>query len=136
MNGQGIGTKLSTRALLALSLAVITGFAFFLRTYYAYDIVFRGDWVRFKGFDSWYHMRLIENLVQNFPQRLAFDPFTYYPHGQDVFFAPLYDLMVGSLAWVFGAGSPSLGTTETIAAYFPEKEQHRFLVFAKPVPLR
>jgi len=119
MTGLGSRTSLSARILPALALACVTGFAFFLRTYYSYDKVFLGDWVRFKGYDSWYHIRLIESFVHNFPRLITFDPYTYYPYGQDVFFAPFYDVMVGTTAWVLGAGSPSQGMTETLAAYFP-----------------
>ncbi len=119
MTGLGSRTLLSARILPALALACVTGFAFFLRTFYSYDKVFLGDWVRFKGYDSWYHVRLIESFVHNFPRIITFDPYTYYPHGQDVFFAPFYDVMVGSIAWVLGAGSPSQGMTETLTAYSP-----------------
>ena len=119
MSGFSIRTKLSTNALYGLALASICGVALLLRVYFPYDDVFVGDWVKFKWFDSWYHMRLVENLVQHFPHRIYFDPFTLYPHGQSVFFAPFFDLLLGFFIWVFGLGSPSKGMIETVGAYFP-----------------
>jgi len=110
---------LSARATCGIALALIFAGALALRVSLPYDNVFPGDWVRFRGYDSWYHMRLVENLLHHFPHRIAFDPFTYYPHGQDVFFAPLYDLLLGLLAWIVGLGSPSKGLTDTLGAYLP-----------------
>jgi oligosaccharyl transferase (archaeosortase A-associated) len=108
-----------TNVLFGLALALVCVFSFLLRVLGPYSHVFAGDWVRFQWFDPWYHMRLVENMVHHFPQRIFFDPYTYFPNGQDVFFAPMYDWMLGSLAWVLGAGSPSQGTVETLGAYFP-----------------
>ncbi len=119
MSRLSIKAKTSANSLYGLALALLMGIAFFLRVYFPYDNVFTGDWVRFKWFDSWYHMRLVENLLHHFPQRIYFDPYTRYPQGQDVFFAPFYDLLLGFFAWVVGAGSPSTGTIETLGAYFP-----------------
>ncbi len=119
MSGFSIKTKLSTNALYGLALAFICGIALLLRVYFPYDDVFVGDWVKFKWFDSWYHMRLVENLVQHFPHRIYFDPYTFYPHGQSVFFAPFFDLLLGFFIWLFGLGSPSPRMIETVGAYFP-----------------
>jgi oligosaccharyl transferase (archaeosortase A-associated) len=119
MSRISLRAKVTANTLYGLILAFIVGIAFFLRTYFPYDNVFTGDWVRFKWFDSWYHMRLVENLLHHFPQRIYFDPYTRFPHGQDVFFAPFYDLLLGFFAWVIGAGSPSTGQIETLGAYFP-----------------
>jgi len=102
-----------------LALAVIFGIALFIRTYFPYEHIFTGDWIRFHWTDPWYHMRLVDNLVQHFPHRIYFDPYTFYPHGHDVDFAPFPDLLYGFFAWLFGAGSPSTKVTETVCAYFP-----------------
>ena len=119
MSGFSIKTKPSANALYGLALAFICGIALLLRIYFPFDNVFAGDWVRFQAYDSWYHMRLVENLVQHFPHRIYFDPYTFYPHGQSVFFAPFFDLLLGFFIWVFGLGSPSPRMIETVGAYFP-----------------
>lgn len=83
------------------------------------DIVFGSGWVNFQGNDTWYHVRLIENLLHHFPIRIAFDPYTYFPHGQAVFFAPFFDILLGFFAWVIGLGAPTQHTIEMVAAYAP-----------------
>ncbi|HEY49188.1 MAG TPA: oligosaccharyl transferase, archaeosortase A system-associated [Dehalococcoidia bacterium] len=114
-----IEKKLSDNATSILALTLIFGIALFLRIYFPYDNVFVGDWIKFQWDDSWYHMRLVENLVYHFPHRIHFDPYSFYPHGQDVFYAPFFDLLLGFFAWLFGAGSPSTKVIETVGAYFP-----------------
>jgi asparagine N-glycosylation enzyme membrane subunit Stt3 len=100
-------------------LLIIFGLAFFLRVYPRLGDVFGSGWVRFGEVDPWYHIRLLENLLHHFPHQIAFDPYSYFPNGQVVQFAPFFDLMIGSIAWIIGLGSPSLHTVEVLAAYFP-----------------
>ena len=119
MSQLSIKVKSSPALLYGLALAIIFGIALFIRVYFPYDNVFTGDWVRFKYFDPWYHMRLVENLVHHFPYRISFDPFTYYPHGQAVYFAPFPDLLLGFFIWIIGLGSPSQKVIETAGVYFP-----------------
>jgi oligosaccharyl transferase (archaeosortase A-associated) len=114
-----INARLSTRVKCGLILAAIFGIALSIRTWLPYDGIFVGDWIRFQGNDPWYNMRLVENLLQHFPFRNAFDPFTYYPYGQAVPFAPFYDWFIGFVAWIVGFGHPSLHTAEVVGAYFP-----------------
>jgi len=113
------GILASTRAKWGLGIAAAFGLAFFFRVYFPYDNVFAGDWVRFQETDAWLHMEVVENLVRNFPHKMMFDPFTYFPYGQVVSSAPLFDLMLGFIVWILGAGSPSTGLIETVGAYFP-----------------
>jgi dolichyl-phosphooligosaccharide-protein glycotransferase len=100
-------------------LLVLFGLALFLRVYPRLDEVFGSGWVRFGEVDPWYHIRLLENLLHHFPQQIAFDPYSYFPYGQPVQFAPGYDLILGFICWVIGLGSPSTHTVEVTAAYFP-----------------
>src|SRR5450756_1814058 len=58
---------------------LIFGIALFLRAYPPQGSVFGSGWTKFSEVDPWYHVRLIENLVQHFPHRIVFDPYTFYP---------------------------------------------------------
>jgi dolichyl-diphosphooligosaccharide--protein glycosyltransferase len=93
--------------------------ALYLRAGPSYDGVLLGDWVAFGGNDPWYHMRLVENLVHHFPDRIAFDPYTIYPTGMNVQFAPFFDWLLGCFVWLIGWGHPSVETIETVGAYYP-----------------
>ncbi len=89
--------------------------------------VFTGWTVRLGGNDPWYYYRLIENCIHNFPNRIWFDPFTYYPYGSYVHFGPFLVYLSSIAGLLFGAKSgvalrsvisfvPVLGG---IAALFP-----------------
>jgi len=93
--------------------------AFYIRAILPYNSVFIGDIVRFGGNDPWYHMRLVENTIHNFPHRLTYDPYTYFPFGAHLHFGPLFDQAIAFLALLIGFGSPSQHTIEVVGAYFP-----------------
>ena len=88
-----------------------------------YDSIFGGPFVRFGGNDPWYNMRLVENTLHNFPHRIYFDALTYYPHGTNVPFAPLFDYLLAVIIWLIGLGNPyaTLGEhgIEVIGAWYP-----------------
>jgi oligosaccharyl transferase (archaeosortase A-associated) len=98
---------------------VIFAISLALRVIPMKDAVFGSGFVNMQGVDGVYHLRLVENLLAHFPFRISFDPYTFFPYGQDVFFAPLYDLLAGLCAWIIGLGSPDQHTIELVAAYFP-----------------
>jgi dolichyl-phosphooligosaccharide-protein glycotransferase len=93
--------------------------AFLLRVLPRFTDVFGADWVRFGEVDPWYHVRLVQNLLQHFPHQINFDPYTFFPSGQTVPFAPFFDWFLALLVWIIGFGSPSVHTMEVTAAYFP-----------------
>lgn len=110
--------KESRRFDIALLLAFCLA-AFMLRTVFSFQQVLLDDGVNFLGADPWYHMRLIDFLVANFPERLTWDAFLSYPKGQAVEVAPLLDLLVAGLSLVVSLGAPSPRTVELVAAFVP-----------------
>ncbi|TFG43678.1 MAG: oligosaccharyl transferase, archaeosortase A system-associated, partial [Bacteroidia bacterium] len=97
----------------------IFALSLYIRTVLPYDAVFRGGIVGFAADDAVLHMRLVENLIENFPQKIWFEAFTLYPNGQAFHFGPLWTYMIAITSLILGAGSPSLELTRTIGAYFP-----------------
>jgi|GEM_PF-85217 len=85
----------------------------------AFDKIFSDGKVIFQGYDEYYHARLIAYSVQNFPEFLRFDSYVDYPNGINIGWMPLYDLANAFIALLIGFGSPSLYTTEAVAAVFP-----------------
>ncbi|MDY0386283.1 MAG: oligosaccharyl transferase, archaeosortase A system-associated [Methanolobus sp.] len=75
--------------------------------------------VRFGGNDPWYHFRNVESIIHNYPQMLWFDAYTNYPHGTIQIFAPLFDMVLSTIIWIFGFGDPSQELITTICAYYP-----------------
>lgn len=105
--------------IISIILFILFCISLFLRTYLPYDSIFTGEHISFRGVDPWYHMRLVENLLHHFPHIISFDPYTFYPYGQNVAFAPFYDFIIALSAWIIGLGHPSKQVIETVGAYFP-----------------
>ncbi|MBC2697603.1 MAG: oligosaccharyl transferase, archaeosortase A system-associated [ANME-2 cluster archaeon] len=97
----------------------IFGISLYIRTVLPYDAVFRGGIVGFAADDAVFHMRLVENLLHNFPHRIWYEVFTLYPTGQTLHFGPLWTYMIAITSLILGAGSPTLELTRTVGAYFP-----------------
>ena len=101
-------------------LFVIFGISLIIRTVLPYDTVFK-DTVRFASDDAVYHMRLVENALfgDHFPRRLFFDAYTYFPHGNFLHFAPLFDQIIIFASWIIGLGSPTKALMDAVGAYYP-----------------
>lgn len=100
-------------------LLILCGISLYIRIAYQYDHVFVDGAVWFKGVDAWYHIRLVDNLLQHFPQRIFFDPYTFYPYGDHLGWPPLFDWLVAGSIKLFGGANPSQYTMDVIAAYIP-----------------
>jgi len=112
-------TLFSPRLVVGILLALAFGAALYFRIVLPYDRVFVGDWIKFTAFDPFYHMRLVDNLVQNFPHRILIDPYSYYPYGVPVTWAPFFDWFLAGIIWLIGLGSPTQHTVDIIGVYFP-----------------
>jgi len=64
-------------------------------------------------------MRLIDNLVNNFPRLMAFDPYLLYPGGSEVGSFHFFHWLLASIIWVIGLGSPTQHTIDVVSVYFP-----------------
>jgi hypothetical protein len=102
-------------------LFVIFGISLIIRTILPYARVFGGEMVMFGSDDPVYHIRLIENELfgGHFPHRIYFDPYTLFPRGDYLHFAPLFDQLPAIFTWIIGLGAPTHRLMETVAAYYP-----------------
>lgn len=107
------------RRLVFAALAVCVAAAFALRTIPSYHLVFIPEGVNFQETDAWFHLRTVHNLLAHFPLRSGFDPYAVFPRGENVPTGPLWDMVLGSVAWALGAGSPSPEFTDRVAAWTP-----------------
>jgi dolichyl-diphosphooligosaccharide--protein glycosyltransferase len=111
--------KFSPVLLSGILIALFFTIALCLRVFLPYDKVFSGDWIKFTGADAYYHMRLIDNLVYNFPHVLSFDPYLIYPGGAYVGAVHLFNSLLGGIIWLVGLGSPTQHTIDVVSVYFP-----------------
>jgi asparagine N-glycosylation enzyme membrane subunit Stt3 len=95
--------------------------ALWIRVAPRFSLVFHSGFVNFQGGDAWYHVRGAENLVRHFPFRIAVDPYLTYGRVQPTATLPTYDWILGSVAWVAGAGAPSDSLLHVVAAWYPAR---------------
>lgn len=74
--------------------------------------------VNFLETDAWYHVRLVENQVRNFPHRVTLDPYAS-PGGQYVAVAPLLDTVIATAVVVTQGRDASVDYIERVAALVP-----------------
>ncbi len=85
-----------------LALAMII--SFYIRVINPWNDVFVWT-VKLSGNDPWYYYRLVENCIQNFPNRIWFDPFTNYPYGAYTHFGPFLVYLSSIIAIALGKTS-------------------------------
>lgn len=102
-----------------LILGLISAIALGLRTIPSWNLVFSGERVVFQGTDAWYHMRLVDNLVRNFPHWPTFDPYRAFPNGQSTEVLPLLDYLIATSALLLGGGEPSSRLLDAVGAWLP-----------------
>lgn len=88
-----------------------------MRVWAPWDDVF-GTWVNFLETDAWYHVRVVENQVRNFPHRVTHDPYASLD-AQYVAVAPLFDTLVATAVIVTRGTSAPVAYIERVAALAP-----------------
>jgi len=65
-------------------------------------------------------MRLVDNLVHNFPHSFSFDPYFIYPDGGGgIGNVRFFDWLLASIIWVIGLGSPTEHLVDVVGAFYP-----------------
>ncbi|MBA7624652.1 hypothetical protein ES703_32063 [subsurface metagenome] len=112
-------SKLPPKLLAGIILAIFFGVALCLRICLPYDQVFGSDWIKFTSADAYYHMRVVDNLVHNFPHLIRLDPYLLSPYSVGVSSIHFFDWLLAAIIWVIGLGSPTQHTIDVIGVYFP-----------------
>ncbi len=99
-------------------LLAILALAAGLRVWAPWDDVLSGPRVNFLETDAWYHVRLAESQVRNFPYRITVDPYVA-PDGEYVPVAPLLDATIASVAFLTKGRDASTDYIERVAAFVP-----------------
>jgi dolichyl-diphosphooligosaccharide--protein glycosyltransferase len=97
---------------------LILAVALAVRVYAPWQSVFGGDHVDFLETDAWYHVRLIENQVRNWPWRATLDPYAA-PGGQFVPIAPFFDTLTATAVLVAHGRDATVREIEHLAAFVP-----------------
>ncbi len=97
----------------------IFALSIYLRAVMPYDSIFNSGIVKFASDDSVFQMRLVENTIANFPNRLTYDAFTFYPFGSTLHWGPLFTLIIATAAMIIGLGNPSPELVNMVGAFTP-----------------
>jgi dolichyl-diphosphooligosaccharide--protein glycosyltransferase len=102
-----------------LAVIIIAFISLGIKTLPADTVFLSNGFVKFVSDDSWYHMRLLEFLLQNYPHGLYFEPWTHYPYGTYNHYGPLFEQLMAIPVLILGRGNPSSELVNIIGAYFP-----------------
>ncbi len=117
---QTLAERLKSGAPYGALLSIIFAIALYIRVVLPYDSVFLADGtVRFGGNDPWYHLRIVEYILHNYPHTLIYDAFTEFPYGHFQHYGPLYDHAIAFISIILGFGNPDMHLVNTVGAYFP-----------------
>ncbi len=110
--------RFSPALLSGILVAVFSAIAFWLRCL-PYDKVFSGDWVKFTSSDAYFQLRLVDNLVHNYPHLSNFDPYLIYPGGAGISGTHLFVRIIASISSVFGLVQPTQHTIDMVGVFLP-----------------
>lgn len=103
----------------AVLLIAIVAIALFFRVYLPYGNVFTEEGIRYTSNDSYFFMRLVDNLVHNFPHYTQIDPYHIYPTLSGKITINFFVWLIAIPAWIAGLGSPSQHTIDVIGVFMP-----------------
>ena len=111
--------KFLARYWIPISLAVCFITSLLLRILPPYHQIFTDLGIKFSMNDAYYHMRLVDNLVYNFPHFSYYDPYFVFPGTTVIGGAHFFDWMMASVIWLVGLGSPTQATIDIVGVYVP-----------------
>ncbi len=111
--------KISPALLIGLLLVLFFGISLIFRIYLPHNDIFIGDTIKYANNDSYFYMRLVDNVSNHFPHLTQFDPYYIYPGGINVTSLPLFHWMIAFFAWVIGLGHPTQQLIDLIGVYLP-----------------
>ncbi|MCJ7655075.1 MAG: oligosaccharyl transferase, archaeosortase A system-associated, partial [Dehalococcoidia bacterium] len=111
--------RLPSGLIAGIIVALFFGVALYLRIALPYDQVFVGDWIKFTGVDAYHFMRIVDNLVHNFPHLNSFDTYGLYPGGWDITMPSFFVYFLAGITWLVGLGSPTQHTVDVVGVYLP-----------------
>lgn len=92
--------------------------ALWVRIGLPFSQVFTSNGIIFTGNDAYYHMRVVQSLVDNFPHFPKVDPYLQFGSLYTVI-PSFFQWLLASVIWVIGLGHPSQHLIDLIGAYYP-----------------
>lgn len=112
--------------LTALVLTLAITWAIYLRVSVPWPTVFKSDSVRYTTVDAYFHMRLVDNLMVNYPHLISYDPYLNYPGSTSLAgVKPAWPFVIATPALALDKTAQALGTTlpypaqDIVGAFMP-----------------
>lgn len=112
-------SRISPKLIIGIVLGIFFFASFSLRVFLPYDEIFGSELIKFSAVDGYIHMRLVDNIVHNFPAITNFDPYYIYPGGHVISNIHFSEWLLSFFIWIIGLGSPTQHTVDVVGVYFP-----------------
>lgn len=104
---------------LALLLGIVA-ISSWLRIVLPFNQVFVGDWIKMTGVDTYYYMRMVDNVIAHFPSLTQFDPYYMFPGGRETDLQPdFFTYTMAFIVWLLSLGNPDQSMVDVISVYIP-----------------
>lgn len=112
--------KIPSWVVVLFLLICIVAVALWLRIGLPFNQVFVGDWIKMTGVDTYYYMRMVDNIVKHFPDLTQFDPYYMFPGGRSTDAQPdFFAYTMAAIVWLLGLGKPDQHLVDVISVYIP-----------------
>lgn len=111
--------KISPALIIGILIVLFFVISLIFRIYLPYGDIFGTDSIKYANNDSYFYMRLVDNVSSHFPHMTQFDPYYLYPGGVNIVFMPFLHWIIAFLAWVIGLGHPTQQLIDMIGVYLP-----------------
>ncbi|MHB8104373.1 MAG: STT3 domain-containing protein, partial [Dehalococcoidales bacterium] len=111
--------RISPTLFIVLLVVAFFGISLLFRIYAPYNQLYIGDTIKYANNDSYFYMRLVDNVSAHFPQLTQFDPYYIFPGGYNTVALPFFHWIIAVLAWIFGGGHPTQHLIDVIGTYLP-----------------
>lgn len=119
MSNNLISHRIRSGLVICLVLVLLFVFSLWLRVYFAHDDVFTDVGIKYNGYDAYYHMAIVDNLVPNFPHLTQWLPYILYPNGQPTGSIHFFDWLLAGIIWILSLGKPTANIIDAISAFYP-----------------
>lgn len=111
--------RLSPVLFVGVLLALFFALSLVIRIALPWDAVFTDNGIKYTGTDPYYQMRIVDNMVANFPGVTEYDPYLIYPSTGGYGNIHFFNWCLAGITWVIGLGSPTAHTVDVVGVIFP-----------------
>lgn len=109
---------LSPKFIIGILITLFFALSLIYRIVLPYHQIFTSDGIKYASDDAYYHMRIVDSMVHNFPHVTQYDPYFLYPNGASLN-SLFFDWLLAGIIMIVGLGSPSAHLINVISVLYP-----------------